>query len=175
MRIKLDKGLFAEIDEADSESILQHRWHAKFRANGTWYAYTNIKNGKHWSDGHTYTSMHRFILSPPLDVVIDHIDGNGLNNVRNNLRMCSQSENMKNRKGHGVSKFLGVTFDPSAGSWRKPWRACIFSSGHRTDLGRFASEIDAALAYDEAAKKLHGEFARPNFRYVGANAGTAAK
>jgi hypothetical protein len=92
---------------------------------------------------------------------IDHIDGNPANNAISNLRECSHRENMCNRrpaKG-ATSRFLGVSYERR----RQNWRAEIRKNGKAMKLGTFACEISAARAYDEAARKIHGSFARLNF------------
>ena len=106
--------------------------------------------------------MHRLILGePPSDqkVIVDHRDGNGLNNQRSNLRWVTKQENNCNRRSVGSSQFLGV-------SWNKrhrKWTSQIRKDGKRTHLGTFVSEIEAAKAYDAKAIQLHGEFANLNF------------
>lgn len=151
-QVPLTQGAFALIDDCDAELILPRRWHCKTRQNGTQYAGTNIKGeGRyHW------VAMHRLILSPPPGVVIDHIDGNGLNNTRSNLRICSQKQNMANRRGYGKSQFLGVAYNPGR---QFPW--AVQCAGQY--VGSFIDEIQAAAAYDYVAKARHGEFARLNF------------
>jgi hypothetical protein len=100
--------------------------------------------------------MHREILNTPLNKQVDHIDHDGLNNQRDNIRICSVSQNHMNKKPIGVSKYLGVFYD------RKYIRAAIKYHGKYHYLGFFKTENDAALAYNEAAKKYHGEFANLN-------------
>lgn len=89
---------------------------------------------------------------------IDHIDRNPLNNDIDNLRECSQSQNLCN-KSSGKSKYKGVFFDKQTGKWRSKIKKNKISYC----LGRHSNEKDAAMAYDKAAKKLHGEFAYLNF------------
>ena len=104
--------------------------------------------------------MHRLILGePPSDqkVIVDHRDGNGLNNQRSNLRWVTKQENNCNRAGFGSSGFLGVSKS------RGKWVAKIRRDGIRYHLGTFVSEIEAAKAYDAKAIQLHGEFANLNF------------
>lgn len=92
---------------------------------------------------------------------IDHVNGNTLDNRKSNLRFCSHSQNMSNRKKVAgcTSQYLGVYF----ASWRNLWTAQIKHNKKKVRLGYFTDEKEAALAYDHAARELHGEFARPNF------------
>jgi len=100
--------------------------------------------------------LHRLILGEP-DSLVDHVSGDGLDNRRANLRLCTQSQNMRNRRAYGRSKYLGVAFDKDAR--KRPWSVTI----GRARVGRFLTEEEAALAYDEAASKQYGAFARLNF------------
>jgi hypothetical protein len=100
-------------------------------------------------------------MNEPAGLLVDHRNGIGLDNRRANLRLATNSQNgcNKPKKKNTSSQFIGVSFHKKAGKW-----ACfIRNKGRRTWLGSFESEIDAARAYDEAAKKYHGEFARLNF------------
>src|SRR5678815_2653841 len=90
---------------------------------------------------------------------VDHKNGNGLDNRRENLRVCTQAENLANmRKHRGVSRYKGVTWDSS----RRRWLAQIKNHGPNVNLGRYDSEVDAAHAYNEAALRLKGEYALLN-------------
>lgn len=103
--------------------------------------------------------LHRFILKAKDGQIIDHKNGNVLDNRRENLRFCTRSENRRNAKSSGgKSKFKGVTYDLK----KKLFRARICVNRKRKGLGRFKNELDAARAYDRAAKKFHLEFARTN-------------
>ncbi len=127
----------------------------------TWYAY---RNGRR-DDGCSFViTMHgevaRLVGLQILDC-IDHRDGNGLNNQRHNLRPATTAQNSRNRGRcrNNTSGYKGVT-------WYKPqrkWLASISIDGRRKHLGYFASKLDAALAYDAAAREYHGDFARLNF------------
>jgi hypothetical protein len=112
-----------------------------------------------------YVFMHRMVLGLSVDDVreVDHVDGNGLNNCRSNLRVCSHSENMKNRPIHKNNKsgFKGVYRDAGARSVPgREWRAQIRVDGKKINLGAFPCPEVAHAAYVSAAQKYHGEFSR---------------
>jgi hypothetical protein len=108
------------------------------------------------------TSMHRDIMNSPKGLLVDHRNCDGLDNRRANLRLATHSQNQCNkrkRRSKTSSRFIGVSFD----KWTGRWYASIKTNGKTIWLGRFDSEIEAAKAYDRAAIKYHGEFARLNF------------
>jgi HNH endonuclease/AP2 domain len=101
--------------------------------------------------------MHREILQAPDGMDVDHKDGNGLNNVRSNLRLATRSQNQCNKPMYktNTSGYKGVTWDKSRGQWM----AKIKVGPKHINLGRFDDITDAAAAYAEAALKYHGDFA----------------
>jgi len=102
--------------------------------------------------------MHRLITKPPKNMQVDHIDGNCLNNQKNNLRICTHSENMKNRKANSNKRFKGVEKVPSG-----KWRAQITVNGKKIYIGTYETELEAAQAYDKEAVKFHKEYSKTNF------------
>lgn len=114
------------------------------------------------------TLLHRVVMAPPAGTLIDHINGDGMDNRRSNLRVCTYAENNRNRRKRKVraSAYKGVSRSPE--SAKKPWRASIKRpEGKQTHLGCFWTEEEAARAYDDAARELFGEFACPNFPQAG--------
>lgn len=150
-KIKLTQGKFALVDDADYEWLVQFKW-CIVKVRRIYYAIRAVQ-------GKT-VYMHRFMLEAPKDMDIDHINHNGLDNRRANLRICTHIQNLQNKRSscNGTSKYKGV-------SWckrDKKWTAQIEHGGQSAYLGRFANELEAANAYDKAAKELHGEFAYLN-------------
>lgn len=151
---------FALVDDEDFEFLNQWKWctsHTK-----TIYAVRAIKeNGKT-----TLLYMHRFIMGCKQGdgKVIDHIDYNGLNCQRNNLRICNTSQNTIHvKRTKGSSKYFGVSIRNKR--YKTPcilWGAFISIDGKQTFLGEFKTEIEAAKVYNEAAIKHYGEFAKLN-------------
>lgn len=146
-RIKLTRGFYAFVDEEDFKFLNQFKWLCRLSRHKI-YAIR--------SDG---ILMHRAILNVPPGRQTDHINGNGLDNQRMNLRICTLCENQFNRgkQINNTSGYKGVR------AKRKNWRAGIGYMGKWIELGTYNSPIDAARAYDEAAKKYHGGFAKINF------------
>lgn len=151
--IPLTRGQFATVDEADFEAITALTWYAG--KNG--YAACDLRR-----DGKRIRlTMHRYLLNAPAGSYVDHINGNKLDNRRENLRLCTNQENLRNagRSKANTSGFKGVSYDKP----RDKWAAYICPNGSKIFLGRFANAEAAARAYDEAALKYHGDFARLNF------------
>jgi len=149
-QFKLTRSKTALVDSEDFERINRYIWHA-VKGRHTFYAQTNTKQGM--------LLMHRAILSIPSDIGIDHKDGNGCNNQKENLRICTRSQNLANMKSHtGASKYKGVSWDKH----NIKWIVQIQIDNQPYFLGRFKVEDDAALAYNVAAIKYFGDFARLN-------------
>jgi hypothetical protein len=155
--IKLTKGMVALVDDGDLEKTTGYKWRAR-KGRHSYYATAIIGDWREKKE----IQLHNLIMSPPPGFIVDHIDLNGLNCLRENMRNCTGAENSKNRSAWGVSKYLGVS--PVKHKTCVRWDARIFSNGRRKYLGSFKSEEEAALAYDNAAKKIHGEFANLNFK-----------
>lgn len=156
--IKLSRGLVAIVDDEDYDYLNQWKWNAHRSNSRTFIARRTIWNGKKSRE----ISMHRVIMKTPEGLQVDHINHNGLDNRKCNLRNCAQSENAKNRLAYGEVKYLGVTYKRTR--QYKYISARIYSKGKYIALGSYKTLEDAARAYDEAAKKYHGEFANLNFK-----------
>jgi len=147
-----NKDVYALVDDEDFDELNQWKWYAD-EIGGVMY----VKRRRYPDRKMLY--MHREILKAG-DNLVDHKDHNGLNNQRSNLRICSSSQNQWNKrsKRNGTSKYIGVSYDISRGKWTA--RCCINYKNH--NIGRFDTEVKAALAYNKKAIELHGEFANLN-------------
>jgi len=154
---------YTKVDQADYKRLRGYEWFAK-KGRNTFYARGRVAGGKGKKEALIY--MHQEIIEVPKGMVIDHINHDGMDNRRANLRAATHSQNMchrKKRSGATHSKYKGVC-------WKKEnrkWVAIIGFEKKRIHLGYFRSEIEAARAYDRAAMKYHGEFASLNFPETG--------
>ncbi len=157
-KIYLGQGKFTIVEPPDYYRFGSFRWY--LRGNGTqFYALTNCIVGPMRT---TVLALHRIIMNAPAGLLVDHQNGNGLDNRRANLRLATHSQNLCNsriNKSNCSSQFRGVSLFRRRGVWS----ARIKIRGKSIFLGYFDNEIDAAKAYDRAAIKYHGEFARLNF------------
>lgn len=143
--IRLTQGKIAIVDDADLPLLDGRPWCAQ-KTRHHWYA---VSRG---------ITMHR-LLAGAEGLQVDHIDGDGLNNRRSNLRVGTVSQNQANRRtAFGASRFKGVNREKRG----KPWRAAIKVNGRKIHLGAFEDEAEAARAYDQAALEYFGEFACTN-------------
>jgi hypothetical protein len=154
--IDLDNGMWATIDAEDVPTILGKRWVAVLMG-GRWYAVNSFRDDSGLS---RRLYLHQAILGIVSGKHIDHKNGDGLDNRKENLRHCNARENQQNRHVRcGKSRFKGVY----ASRYPGHWVAHVRIEGKMTHLGTFLSEEDAARAYDAAARKHFGEFAACNF------------
>lgn len=161
--VDLCGGGKAKIDHSDSDLVNRYVWSIE-RKGHTSYAVCYLDP----SDLTRCIRMHRLIMQPKPDEVVDHIDGNGLNNQRFNLRICTLAENSRNRrKSPGrSSNYKGVTKTTGR---KKCWKAQIATGAKVRSIGYFATEEEAARAYDLAAVDVFGQFACLNFPAVARN------
>lgn len=149
--IKMESGEKIKVDDADYESLTKQKWY-NFRG----YALR-------WQ-GRRIFYMHRVIMDVAWDndLVVDHINGDKLDNRRSNLRMATRSQNAQNRPAsyhpNKTSKYKGVGWITHMGKWRTR----IQIEGKRQTIGFYENEDDAALAYNETARKLYGKNAYLN-------------
>jgi hypothetical protein len=163
-RIPLGNGLFTTVDAADYEMLSRYKWRAAHHGSNT-YAVCTTPKGR-------IVSMHRMLLRPRKGWLVDHADGNGLNNRRCNLRICNHQQNAGNRLPRGrSSRFVGVC---RVGN---KYLARITYRGKSYHLGTFTNEIEAAKARDKKAYEFWGPYAYLNFPedYPPPAAGKAAK
>lgn len=171
--IKLNRGYIALVSDEDYERVSQHRWWVKLRKDRS----TIYAHGKQRDEEGVlkHITMHRFILRlKDPKVIVDHIDRDGLNNTRENIRICSASANIqRGSKKLGKSKHLGVhiTYTPYKHTSKTGvetskvyhyWTAVITLNRKSKCLGTFKDEEDAARAYNKAALEIYGEHAQLN-------------
>lgn len=162
-QIPLTRGKFALVDDEHYDRIMEHNWWVN-KAPHTYYAQSKLGTRKN-------ISLHTFILNPPKGMVVDHIDGDGLNCLNSNMRICTVAQNSKNRRKKEcyTSKYRGVHYSirhtkytTKSGESKlyksEGWVAQIKCDGKYKKIGVFKTEKEAAERYNEYAKKLHGEF-----------------
>lgn len=156
-QIQLKNGMFAIVDDDDFNWLSQWKWSA-----------IKTKYGYYADRESHYIRMHREVMSRwvgrPLtdDEEVDHINQNKLDNRKENLRLATSAENKRNRgkQSNNTSGYKGVMWDKATGKWMA--RICIDKK--RIYIGWYSDKIDAAKAYDEKAKEVHGQFAQLNFQ-----------
>lgn len=153
--IELTKGRVALVDDEDYEWLILFKWHCTSKG----YASRSVYNSETKKMGRVY--MHRLIVGiTDSSSQIDHIDGNRLNNQRENLRLANFSQNQANspkEKGK-TSRFKGVTWNKTG----KSWMSVIIVNAQNMYLGNYQTQEAAALAYNDAAIKYFGSFALLN-------------
>jgi hypothetical protein len=155
--ILLNKNHETLVSDDDYEILNQWKWHLNDKGYAFRRGHKCMESKK---QKFKTIRMHRLIINAPDGLDVDHINGNRLDNRRENLRLCTRSQNHQNRtKSTGKSsKYKGVDFRKNRGKWR----ANIKTLTEFKFLGHFDTEIDAALAYDKAAREHFGEFAKLN-------------
>ena len=157
-KIPLGDGLFTLVEPRDFYTFNKSHWFPRVRGSCIYAARFIYK-----PDGKLkMLSLHREIINAPAGLLVDHRNNDGLDNRKANLRFATHAENSRNKRktrSKTSSRFVGVFLVKRSGRWK----AAIQSNGKTINLGTFDSEIDAAKAYDEAARKYHKDFARLNF------------
>lgn len=151
--IPLTKGLVALVDDADFELVAQYSWRARL------YGRTHYAEAPTKMHGILTTiRMHSLIMEPGTGLEVDHRNHNGLDNRRENLRVCTHRQNCANRRYERARPgYRGVY--PSGANWK----AVINRDGRQFNLGHYPCEVMAAVAFDRELLATHGEFAKPNF------------
>jgi hypothetical protein len=164
IEVPLCGGLVALVDDEDKDLVSAYSWAASPGKN-TIYAKAWVR-GTYSPQKNVY--LHRLILNAPRGIQVDHKNRDGLDCRRENIRFASNGQNTCNASKHRVvrgnpptSRFKGVTLKRNCRT--RVWRASINADGNLTELGSFDHEEDAARAYDFAAVRLFGDFARLNF------------
>lgn len=158
-QIPLTQGKFALVDDEDFERVSKFKWHAS-KGSKTFYARRNSLKSDNIEKRITIR-LHCFILGFPVNTDIDHIDRNGLNCCRSNLRRATPSQNRANRglDSTNTTGYKGISFIKR----RNRWRMRITVDGKKIEKDGFHTAEQAARAYDSFSKKHFGEFAVTNF------------
>lgn len=141
------KSFIVLLDDSDYKKVNGYNWYF-----GSGYAQTRLEEKTVY--------MHRLITNAPKHLCVDHIDGNRLNNQKNNLRLCTRAENTRNSRKQKNNKntYKGVTQFSNG-----KWRAQIWYENKIYQMGMYDTEVEAAIAYDKKAIELHKDFAHLNF------------
>lgn len=148
--IPLTRGMEAIVDQQDWECLSKCKWYAKWNpVTRSFYAYRQDKKKT--------TAMHRVIMEATGRVLVDHRNHNTLDNRRENLRVCTSAQNLWNqgKRKKNTSGYKGVSWNRNS----KKWIACIGVNRKSIYLGAFPSAHEAGMAYADAARLYHGEFA----------------
>lgn len=156
--IPLTQGKFTTVDDEDYQRLSGEKWYAMKNKN-TWYS---VRQKTIFPGIQKMILMHREIMNTPEGMDTDHRDGYGLNNQRDNLRVCAKVDNRHNSpvRKDSSSGYKGVRWNDK----QKSWQARIVVSGKHIHVGYFSNKEDAARAYDKVAKQQHGEFFRSTFK-----------
>lgn len=147
MIIELTKNQFTVVDSRTKKEILKHKYCASI-SGGKYYAVTYIDSKQVY--------LHRLLTDAPQGSVVDHINGNTLDNRKRNLRLCLHKENVRNQRLHPdkLQKYRGVDYMKS----KEKYRARITVDGKEIHLGLFDTDVEASSAYKKASKKLFGKY-----------------
>lgn len=152
-KIELTQGNSVLVDSEDFDQLNQFKWHVKKHGKLRYAARTLLRK-----DGHGTVRMHCVIMKVPIGMEVDHKNGNGLDNRKKNLRLCTRAENSRNRgkSKNNTSGYKGVFYHIKA----RKWIAQIVCNRRKIYLGIFNDKKQAYVAYVKACDKYHGEYAR---------------
>lgn len=160
--IILTRGFSTQVDDADFEDLSRFRWNAlvvKTKNTSKVYAVRN--------EGRSKVYMHRYLMGAPKGLDVDHVDGNGLNNQRGNIRIATRTQNRQNTNARtGATGFIGVCKADTIKYPRfadKPYKAFVYVGGRQTHVGYFPTAEEAAFERDKRSIEVAGEFANLNF------------
>ncbi len=157
-----DENSYAMVDDDDYDYLMQWKWNVR-KNNRNSYATRH-----EWHNGQAFhINMHKVVIDAKKGTIVDHVDRNGFNNQKKNLRLATHSQNMANRrvKEGGTSSYMGVRKKTikRLNHVYETYLAQIQKDKKFYHIGSFKTEVEAAIAYDKKAKELHGEFANLNF------------
>ena len=143
------------IDDEDYEKVKDYRWYVVVDEDRRY-----VRAHEKKSENYSKVRLHRLIMNYSGNMFVDHINGNGLDNRKENLRICTNSENNMNsiKRKKGTSVYKGVSFDKS----RNKYESYITINKKKIHLGRYETEEQAAQAYNNVVENHFGRFARPN-------------
>lgn len=147
-------NLFAQVDDKNFDEIIKYKWYAQKAYNG-FYAARRDENKK-------FILMHRYIMKTPKKMYCDHINHDGLCNLENNLRNCTNSENGMNRKAANKNSTSGIIGVGRCSRNKNKWKAQIMINRKPIFIGRFETLEEAVCARKKKEKELFGEFSNPN-------------
>jgi hypothetical protein len=155
--LQLNKGLYAKVDDEDYEELLKYNWRAKKDGN-VYY----VSTGGYYKGKNNVKILHRYIMNAPKGCMVDHVDGDGLNCQRHNMRLCNNQQNQFNQRikttNNKSSIYKGVVSLRTCNSHQ----AFIRINKVKVYLGSFKTPEAAAVCYNNAAIEHFGEFARIN-------------
>ena len=153
MEIELSQGYKAKVDSEDYERVSQHKWYAQVSRGRDAYAKRNVRI----DTGRTSQGLSRFVMDAPKGMVVDHINGDTLDNRKENLRVCTNQENTRNRyRSWGKTGYKGVSLCHCG------YRVRIKKGDKIVHIGVYPTPEEAALSYNRAAVEEYGEYARLN-------------
>jgi len=163
-KIKLTQDQWALVDDDDYEMLMEHKWYAAWlTSDGKFRAVRN--SPRDLSGKQKKILIHRVITNAPKEKMVDHINGNPLDNRKDNLRVCTHQENCMNRgkQKNNMSGYKGVSYRKKGkdmiNEYQKPWIASISFNGKNILFDYYKTKEEAALAYNKKAPELFGKFA----------------